>query len=137
MVLVLLLLLLVVVVGNDPLSQCYHTLYFGTHLIFIRMFPQHTIFFNFFLFFSFSLLLFFSSSLFLVFFFSGSGHSHGRGGPMRSGPSHLMDAHGFPLNMYFKYMTQSTTGGPVKNNNMTVYYSIAFCKLPNDMMVSR
>jgi hypothetical protein len=63
----------------------------------------------------------------------------------RGGVSHLMEARGFPLNMYFKYMTQSPIMAPVKRdrhqrrggNNYTLYYSVAFCKLPDEVMISR
>ena len=70
---------------------------------------------------------------------SRGGFGHGRPSPGRGGPSHLIDAQGFPLNIYLKYMTQPPTSKPVKKSNKggTVYYSIAFCKLPDKQMISR
>ena len=68
----------------------------------------------------------------------GFGGGPKRGG-VRGGQTHLITAKGFPLNMYFKYMTQTGSMGPVKNgqNGNTLYYSVAFCKLPKIKMISR
>ena len=68
------------------------------------------------------------------------GHGSSSGG--RSGPAHLIEAKGFPLNMYMKFMTQAPSSAPVKHGGRgggknTVYYSVAFCKLPEKMMISR
>ena len=58
--------------------------------------------------------------------------------PPRAGPAQLIQAEGFPQNFYPRYMTQGSSGKPVKSAaDRTIYYAVAFCALPADPMIPR